>query len=1036
MKGGHRRGLILVLMLALLIPTAVQATVVGRLTQVEGRVDLLKKGELPALPVAVGQEIGPGDVLRTKSLSTAQIKFVDDTVLDIAPESRVAIEEYLYDAAQGKRRAVLRVFRGLVHTLVSRILQMEKPDFIMKTHTGILGVRGTDWYSALGPLHTDFYNHSGTTEVSNIYPEIAGKVRMKGPQFCRVAENLPPTVPLDLTPEDFLPLQRRMSPRLSGQTGAGAGPGTGAAAPGATGTGASEPTSSALAPASETLPSGAAPSGGVIPTSFTPTGMTGSTDTSLQNPVTDTSSGIYVPPQPSPAPTQTFTFTQYSYGYWNQVATSATTANVTTGGWAERTGSYGMAFPQYYTAESSGTNTLTSGSFTSGSSLYGTYNAIMNGTVTGTLGGTLTGTASSSITSYYGNYPSTITWTGPVSIDPTGKLTFNYTDGTLTGTGIAGTVARSGTATPGTYFSQTLAETISLRTTASGSTTPPYGVATMNNTTFLSSTYVPPGGDPSTPPDPSQYNTTYPAYGTRTGYLPGTFSTTFNLTERAGIPNAFLPEDYGGPDPGATIQGVVNSATGAGFMSWNFPSNTSSVIFAGPAAIASSGALSATMYGNIPYNNGTSAIYPASGSWIQTPVPSLPSPSTYLFTQYYYGTQWIFANSPTAGDVQGMGWGFRTSVYPCYFSGYEYGNKTATGGLPSANFDVVGTMTGSVTGVLGGQTLTGTMTFTNNPGTPYSFTYTGPVTLTPEGKLTFTYSNGTWSYNGLTGTASGTLTCDPGSYFSQTTSGTYTFTNQGTNQGVVVDSTPLSGSRSYAYSGPVTQSLAVNLNSSSTLPPSGTGNITVSSQGVLTGNGQDLSGVATSTTTLTGTLNKTVTTTGNVQGRPTNMVTTFFTYTPSGDSVWGATGTIPSGSGQTPVAFATAASGSATLAQTGVDTVTTPTPLSGTAQASGGVSTPVNVNLNITNTLSSVSAGPVSLNTNLVGAVAGPTAGAKTGFVNLGASYSNGSNTANLGGIGPATLSATNTLTATATGVSPTPPHPVTSTTILTVTPK
>jgi hypothetical protein len=1026
MKGGYQLGLILVLMLALLIPVAVQATVVGKLTQVEGRVDLLKKGELPALPVAVGQEIGPGDVLRTKSLSKAQIKFVDDTTLDIAPESRVAIEEYFYDAAQGKRQAVLKIFRGLVHTLVTRILQMEKPDFIMKTHTGILGVRGTDWWASLGPLHTDFYNHSGTTEVRNIYPEIPGLARMTGPQFCRVAENLPPTVPFDLTPEDFLPLQRRLSPRL--QTAAGAGPGT-AAAPGAT--------STPLAPASETLPSGAAPLGSsTILTSATVTGT--GTDSGLQNPVTNTSGGLYVPPQPTPAPpTQTFTFTQYSYGYWNQVATSTTTANVTTGGWAERTGSWGTAYPQYYIVNSSGTNTLTSGTFTSGSSLYGTYNAIMTGTVTGTLGGSLTGTASSSISSSYGNYPSTITWTAPVTIAPDGTLTYSYTNGTLTGTTIAGTAARSGTATPGTYFSQTLADTLSLRTTASPTTSPPYGVATLNNTTFLSSTYVPPGGDPSTPPPPSQYNTTYPTYGTRTGYLPGNFSSTISLTAWAGTANAFIPEDYGGPDPGATLQGVVNPSTGAGYMSWNFPADTGSVFFAGPVSIASSGALAATVYGNIPYSNGTTNYYPASGSWTQTPVASLPSPSTYSFTQYYYGTRWIFANSST-GDVQGNGWGFRTGVYPSYFSGYEYGSKTATGGgLFNTNFNVVGTMTGSVTGVLGGQTLSGTMSFTNNPGTPYSFNYTGPVTIGPDGKLTFTYS-GTWSYNGVgSGNASGTLTCYSGSYFSQTTSGYYTFTNQGGNQGVVVDSTPLTGSRSYAYPGPVTQGLAVNLNSSSTLPSSGSGNIMVSSQGVLSGNGQDLGGVATNTASLSGTLTGTVTVTGSVRGTPTNMVATFSTNSPSGDSVWGAAVTVPSGSGQTPLAFAANASGPATLSKNGGDSVTTPTPLSGTATLSGGSTIPVNLNASITNTLSSVSAGPVQLNASLVGGVAGPASGAKTGVVNLGASYSSGSNTASLGGIGPATLSATtNTLTATAIGQSPIPPHPVISTTTLTMTPQ
>ena len=84
-----------------------QADVVGRLTQVEGRVDLLKGGQLPATPVKVDDEVRPGDVLRTKSLSKAQITFIDNSTLTVAPESRVGIEAYMYDPAQQKRNAVI-----------------------------------------------------------------------------------------------------------------------------------------------------------------------------------------------------------------------------------------------------------------------------------------------------------------------------------------------------------------------------------------------------------------------------------------------------------------------------------------------------------------------------------------------------------------------------------------------------------------------------------------------------------------------------------------------------------------------------------------------------------------------------------------------------------------------------------------------------------------------------------------------------------------------------------------------------------------
>ncbi len=203
MQPRYLAGLLALAAFALAPPLTAQATAVGRFVQVEGSVDLMRGGKAPAVPVKVQDEVEQGDAVRTKSLSKAQIHFVDDTVLDVAPESRVAIDEYVYDAAKGKRQAVVEIFRGLVHFAVNKIAQNEKPDFIMKTHTGVLGVRGTAWYAQLNPLNTDIYNERGITEVQNLFQEVPGKVTLTGMEFTRVGLNLPPTLPLPITQRDM-----------------------------------------------------------------------------------------------------------------------------------------------------------------------------------------------------------------------------------------------------------------------------------------------------------------------------------------------------------------------------------------------------------------------------------------------------------------------------------------------------------------------------------------------------------------------------------------------------------------------------------------------------------------------------------------------------------------------------------------------------------------------------------------------------------------------------------------------------------------
>ncbi len=93
----------------------------------------------------------------------------------------------------------------------SRILQVEKPDFILKTHTGILGVRGTSTYVSLAPFFTDIYNESGQIAARNILTEIIGKVILGPMEFSRIWLDLPPTLPIPLRKEDLMPLKNRMA---------------------------------------------------------------------------------------------------------------------------------------------------------------------------------------------------------------------------------------------------------------------------------------------------------------------------------------------------------------------------------------------------------------------------------------------------------------------------------------------------------------------------------------------------------------------------------------------------------------------------------------------------------------------------------------------------------------------------------------------------------------------------------------------------------------------------------------------------------
>lgn len=200
---------------ALLVPLTAHAAVVGRFTLIKGQVDVLKGGKVPGIGAKVQDGVETGDVIRTKTGAKAQLSMVDASVITVAPESRLAIADFHYDPAGGERRAVLRLFRGLVHTVVNRIIKTEEPDFIMETHIATIGVRGTDWYTLLGPNSTGVYLPRGILGLSSSLPTVPGLVRLQSGQFSQILQGLPPSLPQALTPEILRMLERMMDTGLT-----------------------------------------------------------------------------------------------------------------------------------------------------------------------------------------------------------------------------------------------------------------------------------------------------------------------------------------------------------------------------------------------------------------------------------------------------------------------------------------------------------------------------------------------------------------------------------------------------------------------------------------------------------------------------------------------------------------------------------------------------------------------------------------------------------------------------------------------------
>ena len=114
-------------------------------------------------------------------------------------------------------------FRGLAHVVVSKIFQSAEPDFVVKTQTAVMGVRGTDFGVRLHPNSSEILNFEGRLQVGNIFPEVSQLFRrafkvaysfgsgagggnqwvfLNNMQGTTVARGLPPTLPYGLSDQD------------------------------------------------------------------------------------------------------------------------------------------------------------------------------------------------------------------------------------------------------------------------------------------------------------------------------------------------------------------------------------------------------------------------------------------------------------------------------------------------------------------------------------------------------------------------------------------------------------------------------------------------------------------------------------------------------------------------------------------------------------------------------------------------------------------------------------------------------------------
>ncbi|QFY88987.2 FecR domain-containing protein [Magnetovirga frankeli] len=99
-----------------------------------------------ALPLNTGDPIRVGDRLRTAANGHLHIRFIDQALVSLRPNSRLLVERYQFDAARPQDSTVkFSMDKGTVRAVSGQAAEAARQRFRLNTPIAAIGVRGTDF---------------------------------------------------------------------------------------------------------------------------------------------------------------------------------------------------------------------------------------------------------------------------------------------------------------------------------------------------------------------------------------------------------------------------------------------------------------------------------------------------------------------------------------------------------------------------------------------------------------------------------------------------------------------------------------------------------------------------------------------------------------------------------------------------------------------------------------------------------------------------------------------------------------------------
>ena len=140
--------LVMVVVMAISVSAWAQESI-GFVKTVTGDATVTDGGK--AVKAVPGTPIRVNSVLRTGPKGTMGVTFKDNQVMSFGPDTELTVDEFIYAPAKGDLKFAASICKGTLN-VVSGVIAKLKPESVsLKTPTGTIGVRGTNYVVKVEP---------------------------------------------------------------------------------------------------------------------------------------------------------------------------------------------------------------------------------------------------------------------------------------------------------------------------------------------------------------------------------------------------------------------------------------------------------------------------------------------------------------------------------------------------------------------------------------------------------------------------------------------------------------------------------------------------------------------------------------------------------------------------------------------------------------------------------------------------------------------------------------------------------------------